>query len=156
MLILGLLLLTAPAMAQDSAGLGSDVELRIAIFLVDVVDGAEFFTESVTAHSGATVEYRIFATNRGTQELQAGTVEVFCPIPAGVEFQENSVTPNSDRVLIEFTADGSTFSAPPLLTGQDGSRAVVPTEEYRGVRWTLLESMAPGQEEVFTFRVTIQ
>jgi uncharacterized repeat protein (TIGR01451 family) len=150
------LLLAAWAGAQVNEAPGPTVELMIEMYLVETTDGTDHFTPSITARRGQVVEYRIFAVNRSDVELQAGTVEVFSPVPAGVMFKAHSATPNSDRVLIEYSVDGAGFSVPPLLVERNGSRVVVEPEEYRGIRWTLLEPMAPGQEEVFTFRVTVE
>ena len=158
--ILLLMLLTAAgalswAAAQVNQALGPSVEVKIEMYLVETLDGAEHFTQSLTARRGQIVEYRIFAVNRGEAELQAGTVEVYCPLPDGVVFVEYSATPNSDRVLIEYSVDGEEFSIAPLLVAQGDSRVVITPDGYRGIRWTLLESMVAGQEEVFTFRVTV-
>jgi uncharacterized repeat protein (TIGR01451 family) len=144
------------AAAQVSPALGSAVDVKIEMYLVETLDGAEHFTQSLTARRGQVVEYRIFAVNRGAAELQAGTVEVYCPLPDGVVFVEYSATPNSDRVLIEYSVDGEEFSIAPLLVAQGEARVVITPDGYRGIRWTLLEPMAVGQEEVFTFRVTVE
>ena len=68
-----------------------------------------------------------------------------------------SATPTSDRVLTEFTADGETYGEPPLIVGgSDEDRAAVAPESYAAVRWTLKGPLEPGQEEPFSYRVTVQ
>jgi uncharacterized repeat protein (TIGR01451 family) len=153
--VTAVLLLSAWAGAQISPAQGPVVELMIEMYLVENVDGSERLTPSLTARRGQVVEYRIFAVNRSDTQLQAGTVEVSCPVPDGVSFQEHTATPNSEQVLIEYSVDGVEFSLPPLVVERDGTRVVIEPADYRAVRWTLLEEMEPGQEEVFTFRVTV-
>jgi uncharacterized repeat protein (TIGR01451 family) len=151
-----LLPLAAWALAQDNP-----VAVRIESFIVDVITlegGArqENFVPATTARPGQVVEYRIFVTNRGATTLPAGTVVITGPIPPGTVYLDLSATPTSERLLTEFTVDGSTYlEAPVLVTAADGARRVADPSEYTAIRWTLLFALEPGQEEVLFYRVTL-
>lgn len=150
-----LLGLAAAAYAQNP------ISIRLEIFVVSEVttdDGEveERFSEATTARPGQIVEYRLFATNDGDTTLPAGTVVILGPIPEGTSYVENSTTPSSERVITEFSADGREFSEPPVVTGPENDRVLVPPSDYEAVRWTLLVPMEPGQEEVFFYRVMVE
>jgi uncharacterized repeat protein (TIGR01451 family) len=149
-----LLALGGFAHAQDD--LGDVVQLRLEMYLVTMEDGNERFTSSITARPGQVVEYRVLAVNRGDTELQAGTVVVTVPVPEGAVYIEGTATPIAEDMLIEFSANGTDYSTPPVLVTRGGTRGIAEPETYTGIRWTLLSPMAPGQEEVFTFRVTVE
>ena len=136
------------------------IALRTEIYIVSLVtldDGSreERFTAATSAIPGQIIEYRIFATNAGETTLPAGRVQVLGPVQDGMEFVAASATPSSERVLTEFSADGSQFGVPPILVGTGDSRRVVEPTEFKAVRWTLLVPMEPGQEEPFFYRVTL-
>src|SRR5690606_11435006 len=131
---------------------GNPIALRTEIFIVSLVtldDGSreERFTPATSAIPGQVIEYRIFATNTGETTLPAGRIQVLGPVQQGMEFVAGSATPNSDRILTEYSADGTEFGVPPILAGTGDDRRVVEPEDYRAVRWTLLVPMEPGQEE---------
>lgn len=151
--VLALLLLAASALTQ--LDLSSYVQLRIEAYAVNVEGGQERLEEATSARPGQAVEYRVYAVNGSSQELQAGTVVVTVPVPPGTTFVANSARPASDDYLLEFSAPGADFMSPPVLVESGGSRRTANQSEYTAVRWTLLTPMAAGQEEVFSFRVTI-
>ena len=151
--------------AQDNP-----VSVRIEAYIVSQVtaeDGSvtERFSESTTARPGQVVEYRVFATNNDATTLPAESVSVLGPVPDGSTYvagsatgttgertqalsnPDNSTTLTQDQVRAEFSVDGETFSPASEIT--QGS------ESYRAVRWTLLTPLEPGQEERFSYRVTI-
>jgi len=136
------------------------IALRTEIYIVSLVtldDGSreERFTAATSAIPGQVIEYRIFATNTGETTLPAGRIQVLGPVQDGMEFVAGSATPNSDRILTEYSADGAEFGVPPILVGTGDARRVVEPEDYKAVRWTLLVPMEPGQEEPFFYRVTL-
>lgn len=147
-----LLASAAVALGQD---LSSSVQLRLEMFVVSEVDGAEQFTASITAREGQTVEYRIMATNHATEALQAGTVTITVPIPSDTTFQANSAMPVSENLLLEYRSGDSDFMEPPVFVVVDDNRVIAPASEYSGIRWTVLEPMQPGEERQFSFRVTV-
>lgn len=156
-----LLALLAALIAAPLAMAQSPINIRLEIFVVSEVttddgDREERFSEATTARPGQVVEYRLFATNDGDTTLPAGTVVIVGPVPEGTSYVENSSTPSSDRLIVEFSADGEAYSEPPVLTGPDGDRELVEPSDYEAVRWTLLVPMEPGQEEVFFYRVLVE
>ncbi len=155
-LLMVLLLLCAAAVAQGDPS--DAVQLRLEMYLVTVEDGQETFTASITARPGQVVEYRILATNTSNEELQPGSVVVTVPVPGGARFLANSAAPVSQEVLVEYTAEGAGYMEPPVIIEieADGSRRTASQDEYRGVRWTLLNPMAPNAEVVLSFRVTVE
>lgn len=74
------------------------------------------------------------------------------PIPEGASYVDGSATPSSQQVRTEFSADGQTFSEPPVLAGE----TVVDPADYAAVRWTLLVPLEPQQEVRFVYRVVIE
>lgn len=148
-----LLLFVAVGLAQDD--LSNAVQLRLEMFVVSERDGQEQYTPSITARAGQVVEYRILAVNHATVPLQAGTVIVTVPIPADTTYLENSAVPRSEDVLLEFRAADSDYMTPPVFVIVDGERSIAQASDYSGVRWTLLQTMQPGEERQFSFRVTV-
>ena len=158
---LALLVLVAAFVAAPLALAQSPISIRLEIYVVSEVttddgDREERFSEATTARPGQVVEYRLFATNDGDTTLPAGTVVILGPVPDGTSYVENSSTPTSERVITEFSADGETYTEPPVLVGPEDDRELVDPEDYAAVRWTLLEPMEPGQEEVFFYRVLVE
>jgi uncharacterized repeat protein (TIGR01451 family) len=141
---------------------GSEVVVDTEIFLVNQVtgeDGAvtEDLKPATTARPGQIVEYRLTARNETDTTLPAGTVSITGPVPNGTTFVADSATPTDDRISTEYSADGQNFSdaASPILSGSGDNRTVVDPTAYKAVRWTLLVSLEPGQEETFVYRVTV-
>ncbi len=152
-LLLSALLFLGLASAQND----NPVQVRVQAFIVSQVtaeDGSteERFTESQTARPGQVVEYRVFATNQDATTLPAGIVSVLGPIPESSSYLDGSATPSSARVFTEFSADGETFSQPPVLVGESAADPA----DYVAVRWTVQVPMEPQQEERFAYRVTIE
>ena len=139
------------------------VSVSIEAFVVSEVTGEdgtlqERFSSASTARPGQVVEYRLAVNNQEETTLPAGTVVVTGPIPESTRYVENSATPSSERVLTEFSADGETYSEPPVTgsgEGTGGTGTVAPSD-YTATRWTLLTPMEPAQEEVFTYRVIVE
>ena len=150
-----MLLALSLAHAQDNP-----VSTRIESYVVSLVTGdggeEEEFVESQTARPGQVVEYRVFVVNDGDTTLPPRAVVVTGPVPEGTSFLEGSATPSSEEVLTEFSADGQDFSEPPVLAASGGERSAVDPEDYAAVRWTLLQPLAPGAEETFAYRVTVE
>lgn len=117
---------------------------------------SEKLVKATTAFPGQTVEYRFFVKNIGQTTLPAGIVVLPVPVPKGMQYEPNSATPSSDKVLTEFSADGgTTYSKPPVLVGSGSSRKVAEPASYTDVRWTVLQALDPGQELPFFFRVKV-
>jgi uncharacterized repeat protein (TIGR01451 family) len=152
-----MLLISSFVLTQDNP-----VTVSLEIFVVSQVTGAdgkitEEFKASQTARPGQMVEYRLKAKNEGDTTLPAGTVIITGPVPDGTTFVANSATPKDERILTEYSADGTNFSdaESPILAGSGNDRTVVDPKDYKAVRWTLLVPLEPGQEEQFVYRVTV-
>lgn len=101
---------------------------------------------------GQTVEYVLTLRNRGEATLPPGTVILRGPVPPTTRYLDGSATPTSDVVRTEFSADGETFSAPPVL---DADGEEVEAGAYNVVRWTVLVPLEPRQTMTFVYRVVV-
>jgi uncharacterized repeat protein (TIGR01451 family) len=156
-LFLSLFALFIPVFAQSN-----EVSIRTEIFVISQITGADgAVTEeakpATTARPGQIVEYRLVARNETDTTLPAGTVVITGPVPSGTTFVPDSATPKSERILTEYSADGTNFTDAdsPILSGSGDNRGVVDPTAYQAVRWTLLVPFEPGQEETFVYRVTV-
>jgi uncharacterized repeat protein (TIGR01451 family) len=156
-LFLSLFALFIPVFAQSN-----EVSIRTEIFVISQITGADgAVTEeakpATTARPGQIVEYRLVARNETDTTLPAGTVVITGPVPSGTTFVPDSATPKSERILTEYSADGTNFTDAdsPILSGSGDNRTVVDPTAYQAVRWTLLVPFEPGQEETFVYRVTV-
>ncbi|MGL4609634.1 MAG: hypothetical protein ACRCYY_08105 [Trueperaceae bacterium] len=135
--------------AQPSGGTASDeVSIKTEIFVVNQTTGAdgqvvEDTRPATTARPGQTVEYRLIAKNETDTTLPAGTVVITGPVPDGLTYIAKSATPKDERILTEYSADGTNF------VEAEAEQA------YKAVRWSLLVPLEPGQEETFVYRVTV-
>jgi uncharacterized repeat protein (TIGR01451 family) len=153
-----------PAQSQEEDTVQGErqnpIEYRIETYVVDQrtqPDGSvqEQFVEASTARPGQIVEYRIIATNTGDTTLPPNTVIITGPVPQSTRYVEGSATPSSEEILTEYSADGQTFSVPPVTVMRNGNRTAVDPDEYRAVRWTLLIPLEPEQEQAFIYRVVV-
>jgi uncharacterized repeat protein (TIGR01451 family) len=143
------ILLLSFAFAQtDNTTDDNPVAVRLEIYVVSTVDGNEQFKESTTARPGQTVEYRLFALNNGDTTLPAGAVAVTGPVPEGTTYVADSATPTSERVLTEYSSNGTDFE-------ESAAVATVSGQVISAIRWTLEVDMEPGKEEGFVYRVTV-
>jgi uncharacterized repeat protein (TIGR01451 family) len=140
----------------------NEVSIRTEIFVISQVTGADGATTeeakpATTARPGQIVEYRLVAKNETDTTLPAGTVVITGPVPNGTTFVPESATPKSERILTEYSADGTNFtdSDSPILSGTGDSRTVADPTTYQAVRWSLLVPLEPAQEETFVYRVTV-
>lgn len=137
------------------------IQHRIETYIVEQrtqPDGGvqEQFVAATSARPGQMVEYRIITTNRGDTTLPSGTVIITGPVPQSTQYVEGSATPSSEAILTEYSADGQTFSEPPVRATRNGNSVTIEPNEYRAVRWTLLTPMEPGQEQTFIYRVIVE
>ena len=136
------------AQTDESQSDDNPVSVRLEIYVVSMVDGAEQFKESTTARPGQTVEYRLFAVNNGDTTLPSGAVAVTGPVPEGTSYVADSATPTSERVLSEYSSNGTDFVESAVVATADGG-------VITAVRWTFQADMEPGQEESFVYRVIV-
>lgn|SRR5690554_1650484 len=154
-----LLALTGLVTAQST---DNPITFSSEIYVVSEVtadDGSkeERFSAATSAIPGQVVEFRIIATNSGETTLPAGRVQILGPIAEGQAYVGNSASPSTEnRLLTEFSVDGTEFSEAPVLVGTGEGRRVADPSEYTMIRWTLLTPMEPGQEVTLVYRVLIE
>jgi uncharacterized repeat protein (TIGR01451 family) len=139
-----------------------EVSIATEIFVINQTTAADGSVSeepkpATTARPGQIVEYRLVARNETDTTLPAGTVIITGPVPGGTTFVPESATPKDERILTEYSADGTNFadSDSPILSGTGDNRTVVDPKAYKAVRWTLLVPLEPAQEETFVYRVTV-
>lgn len=112
--------------------------------------------EDVTA--GDVLVYTLNIQNEGRGP--AHRARVVDPVPAGTVLIPDSVAGNGAEVTYSIDG-GESFAAYPItrkVTAPDGRQqeVPVPVEEYTHVRWTLTETLDPGQVRTANFKVRVQ
>ena len=102
---------------------------------------------------GSTVVYTLEARNKS--EKPAADVVVTDPIPAEVEFIDNT----SEGARVTFSVDGGkTWGAKDKLKvkGADGAlRAALPAD-FTHIRWEFEKPLAPGESRAVSFRAKVE
>lgn len=134
--LLWVALLAPLFLAPVAASAGSDVQVTLDAQRVTVVGGKEQLAPAAQVKPGDIVEYRASYRNAGDQA--ARQVMATLPVPAGMEFVGRTASPSR----LEASLDGKTFAQVPLtrrVKQADGREVVrvVPTSEYRWLRWPL-------------------
>ncbi|MGC3982392.1 MAG: hypothetical protein QM808_14175 [Steroidobacteraceae bacterium] len=133
---LGSLLLGNAGAATPQA----DVTVQLVARRVETLaNGKEQFKTAEQAHPGDLIEYQATYTNRGN--AAARNMAATLPVPAtGLEYLTDSAAPKA----VLASVDGKTFSPMPLTrvikqaNGQSITQ-VIPTTEYRYLRWNVGE-----------------
>jgi hypothetical protein len=157
-------LLTAWAWAQQQGA--NPVRTTVSTFVVtqEVQAGGgrvELLTPSLMGEPGQTVEYQVRVENTSVEMLPAGVVVVTLPILPGTRYIDLSASRASDRLITEFTAhpepltDAALYSAENVFVLQGGVRSIADPTAYTGIRWTLLQTLDPGEGVTLKYRVTI-
>ena len=108
------------------------------------------------AHPGDEIRYSLVFTNTGPNPVK--NVQFTDPVPHGTVYVLGSATaPQSTR--IDYSIDGGkTYSEQPLIVAVENGKTVqkpAPRENYTHVRWTVLESVAPGAQVTAEFRAQV-
>ena len=87
-------------------------------------------------------------------KVPSDKVSVNLPVPEHMTYVANSAFgPGAD---VEFSVDGKTFAAADALTVvENGATRKARADEYRHVRWTLKNPMAPGAQAFGRFRAVV-
>lgn len=154
--LLGLSLLVFLAFAHAQ----SPVELRSEVFIVSEVttdsgSKEERYSQADSAIPGQIVEYRIFAKNRGDTTLPEGRVRIATGIDEFFAYVEGTASPDDGSFLIEFSADGETYSEAPLIVGEGDDRSIISPADYTHIRWTYLKALEPGEEVTVRYRLKV-
>jgi uncharacterized repeat protein (TIGR01451 family) len=101
---------------------------------------------------GVQVTWTVTANNICKQPSE--TVTINNAVPEHMSYVANSATgPGSD---ITFSVDGKTFGAPAQLTvEEDGGTRQARADEYRHIRWSFKDSLAPGAQAHARFRAVL-
>jgi uncharacterized repeat protein (TIGR01451 family) len=105
---------------------------------------------------GERLRYTIVASNSG--DSGALQFEPVGHIPAGAAFVANSAT-SSVAALVEYTLDGTTWSAKPTIRVKDPHGSIVTKladpSDYRAVRWTV-KQLGTRQTATFAYEVHVK
>lgn len=101
---------------------------------------------------GTEVTWTVTANNICKQPSDKVTINN--AVPAHMVYVANSATgPGAD---ITFSVDGQNFAAPAQLTVQDnGATRTAHADEYKHIRWTFKDSLAPGASASASFRAVL-
>ena len=129
------------------------VESRLIANRVLTVAGAEVFKPADKANPGDVIEYRARYANKGAIGVAALAATI--PVPPGTEYWNGTARPNGALA----SADGINFSQMPLkrsVRTADGKTRdeLVPTAEYRALRWEL-GALPAGADAVVSLRVRV-
>ena len=122
----------------------------------DVVDAKGVKTRKLVpvakAVPGVEVTWTVTANNICKAPSEKVTINL--PVPEHMTFVANSATgAGSD---ISYSLDGKTFGTNDQLTVKDnGAARPARTDEYRHVRWTFKDSLAPGATAMARFRAVL-
>ncbi|HUK22513.1 MAG TPA: hypothetical protein VLV45_13280 [Gemmatimonadales bacterium] len=108
------------------------------------------------ARPGDEIRYSLVFTNTGQNSVK--NVQFTDPIPQGTVYVLGSAAaPQSTR--IDYSIDGGkTWSEQPMIVAVENGKTVqkpAPRENYTHVRWTVLESVAPGAQVTAEFRAQV-
>lgn len=108
------------------------------------------------ARPGDEIRYTLVFTN-----LTAGSVknvQFVDPIPAGLVYVLGSAAARQS-VRVEYSIDGGkAYAEQPMIAAIENGKTVeqpAPRERYTHVRWTVLESVAPGAQVTAEFRTQV-
>ena len=137
----------------SASALEPAVESQLIANRVVTEAGAEMLKPSDKANPGDVIEYRARYINKGLVGVAALAATI--PVPPGTEYRNGTARPIGALA----TADGINFSAIPLkrsLRTPDGKTRdeLVPTAEYRALRWELGAFQA-GADAVVSLRVRV-
>ena len=121
---------------------------------VQTKDGKEIFSDdALHARPGDVIEYRVLYRNAGVQAV--GDVQATLPLPEGATYQSESARPISFMARIEGVPE---FSDAPIkrniVEAGRTKEIIVPTSEYRELRWNLGE-LAAGQSKTVSARIVV-
>ena len=137
----------------SASALEPTVESQLVANRVVTLAGAEVFKPADKANPGDVIEYRARYVNKGAIGVAALAATI--PVPPGTEYWTGTARPNGALA----SADGINFSAMPLrraVRTDDGKTRdeLVPTMEYRALRWEL-GALPAGADAVVSLRVRV-
>lgn len=118
----------------------------------------EWFERVNEAKPNDTIEVRLVVRSEAEEALAAATLLIAMPIPNGMNYIDNSATPSSNLVMLEFSKDKSLFAENLFKTVTVDSvekRLPVSSEEYQALRWTVLDDFEPDEELTLFYRLKV-
>ena len=146
------------SLTTATASAKPDVKLNLSGVLVTrAADGHEATepVEKVTPRKGEIFRYTIVATNVGKDP--ALKLKPIGKIPSGTEFVGGSAS-KATGVAVEYSLDGVTWSARPMVTIQTSKglvRRAADPSAYAAVRW-IAPKVAPKVALTFTYEVRVK
>jgi uncharacterized repeat protein (TIGR01451 family) len=139
--------LTAALAACLSLTSWSEVKIALTASKIVVVNGGEKKEPGDKAKPGDVIEYMAAYTN--TDKQSVNQVQANLPVPSGMEYLPGTAVPANATA----TTDGIHFAPVPLkrsVKGADGKtkEELVPTSEYKSLRWDLGEIGAGATKSV--------
>lgn len=116
----------------------------------------EWFEKVSTAEVNQTIEVRLNVRSKAENAVPGGTLLITMPVPEGMQYIDDSATPSSELVILEFSKDNNIFADNLFHTVTiDGEekRQAVPSEDYQALRWTVLNDFEPDEELILFYRV---
>lgn len=108
------------------------------------------------ARPGDEIRYSLVFTN--TTQGSVKNVQFVDPVPQGLVYVLGSAAARQSA-RIEYSIDGGkTYAEQPMIDVVENGSTVqqpAPRERYTHVRWTVLESVAPGAQVTAEFRVQV-
>ena len=123
----------------------------------------EWFEKVNEAKANQTIEIRLNVRSKAETPITAGTLLITMPILEGMQYIENSATPSSDLVMLEFSSDKEEFAenlfqTVKVTTAEEETvekRLPVPTEDYQALRWTVLNDFETDEELILFYRIQV-
>lgn len=138
----------------------AELESRLEAYLVTVGDQGEEQVEATdSAEPGQTLEYRLIYRNNSDDPFKKLVING--RIPVNTEYAANSSSSKTPHDLLVSFDGGASYMPEPakrMVKQADGSEKeeTVPPEEYTHLRWKSLESLVPGQEQRYIYRVRVK
>ncbi len=118
----------------------------------------EWFERVNEAKANQTIEIRLNVRSKAEEAIPAATLLITMPIPEGMQYVENSATPSSDLVILEFSQDKTLFAENLFQTVTVDSvekRLPLPAENYQALRWIVLNDFEPDEELILFYRMKV-
>lgn len=122
------------------------VQINLQLFKVVLKDGKEALVDAKETKPGETVEYR--ATYKNVSKSAVRNLKATLPVPDGMEYVAKTVNPAN----AEASTDKKSFAVMPLM--RSNGKDVIPTKEYRAVRW-LVPELAADKSFVVSARMKV-
>lgn len=146
-LAIALSVVSAHAAPTVTAVKKEPVQVKLEQFKVVVENGKETLAAASQVKPGEIIEYRATYKNVSTGAVKKLVATL--PVPKGLEYQAKTANP---LATAEATIDNVTFATVPLMDAD--KKQVIPTKQYRALRWKLQE-LGADQSIVVSARMKV-